>query len=50
MIKYVVIKRDPSDNRVYIVQLGSDYELVEHVRGTVENTNHEIISVTRVAD
>ena len=45
MQKYIVVKRDPKDGRIYTVTLLNDAELELHIIGTFKNTNHIILSV-----
>ena len=45
MHKYIVIKRDPKDGRIYTVNIFTDADLLLHVMGTFENTDHIILSV-----
>lgn len=47
--KYIVIKKNPDDNKVYEVYLHNDTELAEHIRGTFDYTDHAIISVTNIS-
>ena len=49
MKKYIVIKKDPKDGRIYTVQLATDEELALHIRGTIDNTDHVILSVTNTS-
>ena len=49
MRKYILIKRDPEDNRVYQVYISNDQELAEHIRGTFDHTEHVILSITNTA-
>jgi hypothetical protein len=46
--KYIVLKKGPDGNNVYVVYLKSDAELAEHIRATFEATDHTIISVTNI--
>ena len=48
MYKYIVIKKDVEDDRVYEVYIKTDQELKLHVAGTFDNTDHVILSITNV--
>ncbi len=48
MKKYIVIKKRP-DNTYYEVYLQTDTDLYEHIKGTVNNTDHVIVSVINVS-
>jgi hypothetical protein len=46
--KYIVVKKCAEENKVYEVYLHNDIELTEHIRGTIEDTDHEIISIINI--
>lgn len=47
--KYLLVKRrsDADDADTYTTEVDTDAELIEHLRGTFDNTNHVLISVVR---
>jgi hypothetical protein len=47
-IKYIIVKRD-QDERTFALQVRTDADMLAHVRATVENTGHTIISIINVS-
>ncbi len=50
MTKYIVIKKDPHEDREYMIRIEDDSELLKHLTGTYDCTNHKLLGVVRVVE